>query len=323
MLKRKLNIYSFHRNIGSERFDYHNTRELIAQLENTYDIVWHDHEGSDMFRYQNDSDVLINQGSIVIFEFDDTKQFKTFDFGDAPTLTMQLSKSKNFIGAAIGQYNKQKWDEIITDLNVRNNVVPSVYPETCWNLGVGNYEEVQTFRSSIKLDERLHWRGSIYKDPSYPEYYNIRRAIELLATKLPEFNFGKNPIAYDYYLQESMMYKVVLGFGGGGGYTCGDFCLRDIEMFGLGIPMIRPTYAVETKNPLIPNVHYIAVDAEFDEKFFYKNPDKLADDIKTRYYEVIHDDILLQTISNNAREWYLENAAGPIITSLIKSCLTL
>lgn len=319
-MKRILNIYSFVRKIPTNRFDYYNIRETISRLQSTYEIVWHDLDGEDKFVFNG---VLIDQGSIIIFEFDDTKEFKTFDFGDAPSLTVKLSKSAKFIGAAIGQYNKKLWDDVIINSNVRKNIVPSIYPETCWNLGLINYDEVQEFRKSIDLDKNLHWRGSIYKDSSRPEYYNVRHAIELLATKLPEFHFGNYPIFYDQYLQESMLYKLVLGFGGGGGYTCGDFCLRDIEMFGLGIPMLRPIYAVETKNPLIPNVHYLAVDAEFDEKFLYRNPEKLADNIKQRYYEVIGDDDLLNEISTNARTWYLENAIGPRITEIIIECLNM
>lgn len=319
-MKRKLNVYSFVRNIPTNRFDYYNIRELIPRLNQTYDVMWHDLDGEDKFIFNN---VLIDQGSIIIFEFDDTKEFKTFDFGDAPSVTVKLSSSSKFIGAAIGQYNKQLWDDVITNPEVRTNIVASVYPETCWNMGLLNYDDVQAFRSSIELNTNLHWRGSIYKDATRPEYNNVRYAIELLATKLPELHFGNYPVMYDNYLQESMLYKLVLGFGGGGGYTCGDFCLRDIEMFGLGIPMLRPTYVVETKNPLIPNVHYIAVDAEFDDKFKYSNPEKLSDDIKKRYYEVINDSDFLQEVSNNAREWYLENATGPRITELIHTCLNL
>ena len=110
-----LNVYSFHRNIPSHRFDAHNTKHLLEILSKKYNIVWHNLDGQDKFRYKNDCDILIDQGSIVIFEFDDTKEFKTFDFGDAPTLSVQLSKSKNFIGAAIGQYNKTLWDETLGD----------------------------------------------------------------------------------------------------------------------------------------------------------------------------------------------------------------
>ena len=94
-------------------------------------------------------------------------------------------------------------------------------------------------------------------------------------------------------------------------------------MYGLGIPTIRPIYAVESMQPLIPNVHYIAVDCEFDNTFRYKEPELLADKIIERYNQVIDDNILLNEISKNAREWYLENISGPNVTKKIINILEL
>lgn len=55
----------------------------------------------------------------------------------------------------------------------------------------------------------------------------------------------------------------------------------------------------------------------------YKNPELLADKIIQRYNEVIDDDVLLNEISKNAREWYLENISGPNITNKIINILGL
>ena len=320
---RKLNIYSFHRNIAPYRFDNHNTQHLLEALKEQYNVEWFNLDGADSYHYQNDCNVKIDQGSIIIFEFDDTKEFRTFDFGDAPTLTVALSKSKNFRGAAIGQYNRQLWDETISNPLLRANIVPSVYPETCWAFGLSNYESVQEYRSTAQLDSRLYWRGSIYKDPSRVEY-DRRLAIEYAAQQLGgDFYFGHYPIPFDQYIQEAIHFKLALCFGVGGGYTCGDFCLRDIELYGLGIPTIRPTFAAETKDPLIPNVHYIAVDCEFDNTFRYKQPNKLADRIVARYREAINNSKLLTEVAYNARKWYVDNITQPQITKTIITAVQL
>lgn len=314
---RKINLYSFHRGIDSSRFDAHNTKNLIESLSNKYEVVWHDKNGEDNFRYQNDCDVLINQGSILIFEFDDTKEFKTFDFGDSPSISVDLSKSSKFIGASIGQYNPKLWDDVVSNNDVRKNIVPSVYPETFWNFGLMNFDAIQEYRKSIELDTRLYWRGSIYKDHPNPRYRNVRSSIEMIGSILDDFYFGNYPIPFDNYIQESISFKLALSFGGGGGYLCGDFCFRDIEMYGLGIPTIRPKFAVESSDPLIPNVHYVSVDCEFDEEFRYKNPEKLANDLVNRYREVINDESFLNDIANNARNWYIENISSDNITRKI------
>jgi hypothetical protein len=319
---KKLNIYTFHRGIPNHRFDAHNTNEMKKILSKQYEVNHYDMNGGDEYRYKNDCDVLINQGSIVIFEFDDTKKFKTFDFGDAPTLTLQLSKSKNFIGAAIGQYNKDLWDRYVTDNYIRSQIKPSVYPETCWNFGLENYDAISEYRNSIELDKRLYWRGSVYRNPNMVEF-NRRLAIQILNSKMDQFYFGDGPLMFDDYIKEVMQFKLCLGFGVGGGYACGDFCLRDIEMYGMGIPTIRPKYAVQSDDVLIPDFHYISVDCEFDETYRYKNPELLADKIIERYNTVIDDEEYLKFISNNAREWYIKNATGPNITNKIVDILEL
>ena len=192
---RTLNLYSFHRNLVPHRFDNHNTRFLISELDKRYAVIWINLDGADLFHYRNDSDLLIDQGSILIFEFDDTKEFKTFDFGDAPTLSVQLSKSKNFRGAAIGQYNSVLWDETIQDKELRKQVKPCIYPESHWHFGLENYEEVKKFRQSFNLNKNLYWRGSIYKDPNRVEF-NRRLAIEYVFGKLKEFHFGHTPLPF-------------------------------------------------------------------------------------------------------------------------------
>jgi hypothetical protein len=121
-------------------------------------------------------------------------------------------------------------------------------------------------------------------------------------------------------IQEALNFKLVLSIGGGGGAVCGDFCLRDIEMFGLGIPVIRPRYIVETTDPLIPDIHYISVDAEFDSNYRYANHEKLSQQIAKRYLEVIENSNMLAEVAANAKEWYTRNLGeANITTNLIEA----
>ena len=318
---RTINLYTFHKGVISERFDNHSTRYFISHLEKMgYKVNWYEMCGGDKFVYKNDCEVLIDQGSISIIEFDDTKQFKTFDFGDAPTLSIKLSKSKNFIGASIGQYNEKLWDETIKDSNLRKNINAGPYPETLWQFGMENYDNIQSYRNGVDLNTALCWRGSIYENPNQAEY-KCREYIKILANMLKgDFYFGNYPIKFDDYIYECVGFKLVLCSGVGGGYICGDHCLRDIELYGLGIPTIRPKYVTKNFDPLIPDYHYISVDVELDEKCRYKNQEKLASDLCEKYRKVINDNEFLKYIAKNAREWYVNNLSYPNITNnIIKS----
>jgi len=319
---RKLNLYTFHKGIAEHRFDHNNSIALEQELSSKFDITRYEYVGDGSFIY---NDISINHGSIVIFEDVEHGTFKTYDFGDHPSLTVQLSKSPKFAGAVIGQYNAAYWDSIVTDPKLRKNIVAGPYPETVWQLGHANYDNILEYRNSIELDKRLYWRGSLYNQGVPERYLGVRKALELLPTNLSESElyFGAGPLPFEQYLQESFQFQLALSIGGGGGAVCGDYCLRDIEMFGLGIPLIRPTYAIESTDPLIPDFHYIAVDAEFDANYRYANPEELSKRIAKRYLEVINDTEFLDFIKNNAKNWYENNISYPKITYNILKALDL
>lgn len=318
---RKLNFYSFHKGIAEHRFDHNNSIALQNALSTQFNVIRYELIGDGSFIFH---DVSINHGSILIFEYDDTKEFKIYDFGDHPSLTALLCTKTKFAGAVVGQYNPQYWDKICTSTEIRKSIVAGPYPDTVWQLGI-NYDAVQEFRKSQQLDTRLYWRGSLYNHGVDSRYLGVRKALELLPNYLTdsELHFGAGPLPFEHYLQESFHYELALSIGGGGGAVCGDLCFRDIEMFGLGIPLIRPKYITETSSPLIPDFHYISVDTEFDNEFRYANPELLAQKIAYKYKLVINDSDLLNHISLNARQWYLDNISYPNITNNIIKLLNL
>ena len=316
----KITVYSFHKGIAKHRFDHNNTIAIYnALVEKGYEVTLQQYSGSDNFVYEG---VIIDHGSILIFELEDGT-FKTYDFGDHPSLTVQLSHSPKFVGAVIGQYNSKFWDTTSRP-DIRKNVVPGPYPDTVWQLG-SNYDQIQKHRESILLDKRLYWRGSLYNSGVDARYLGVRKSLELLPNHLneSELYFGAGPIPFEHYLQESFQFELALSIGGGGGALCGDLCFRDIEMFGIGIPLMRPTLIVETSDPLIPDFHYVAVDAEYDAEYRYANPDELSKRIAARYHEVIGNKELLEFVKNNAKNWYENNISYPKITYNILKLLNL
>lgn len=121
-------------------------------------------------------------------------------------------------------------------------------------------------------------------------------------------------LVYDRYLRELAGYRLALGLPG-----FGNLCHREIEAFGIGVPVLMPTHRNQTHEPLVPDVHYFGVDTDPERE----PADRVASLLAARYREVINDDDRLDTISQNARAWYEGNVRQPASLDLGLSILGL
>jgi hypothetical protein len=117
------------------------------------------------------------------------------------------------------------------------------------------------------------------------------------------------------YMEELYTSKVSISLNG-----AGEVCYRDMEIMGLGNVLIRQEWVAQFHNPIIPYVHYIPVpfqdiptDIPHDE--YWKI---LADRFHEVYQTTINDPDLIQYVSENARQWYLENGTVDANVNLLK-----
>ena len=115
----------------------------------------------------------------------------------------------------------------------------------------------------------------------------------------------KNLLDYSEYLKDISMYRCALSLPGGT-----EICNRDIECFGIGVPVIRPHLDINYPEPLIPNYHYIS--CYHDCKYLHGSPEyvdpKEFKKYLIYYWEKVKDNFeYLDFISHNAREWYVKN----------------
>jgi hypothetical protein len=110
---------------------------------------------------------------------------------------------------------------------------------------------------------------------------------------------------YDKYLRDISMYRCALSLPGGT-----EICNRDIECFGIGVPVIRPHLDINYPDPLLPNYHYIS--CYHDCKYLHGSPEyvnpKEFQKYLIYYWEKVKDNFeYLDFISHNARQWYIKN----------------
>lgn len=108
------------------------------------------------------------------------------------------------------------------------------------------------------------------------------------------------PVPYEQYIQELTQQRMTISIPG-----YGLFCHREFECFAVGTPVITTELKGLTYNPLIPGVHYIAVDSYKDVIDVQKNI----------------SDKELKDISEASMQWYDENVKFPNSAKLALSIM--
>lgn len=164
-------------------------------------------------------------------------------------------------------------------------------PWTYFQAGLDDIEEYYTKRCLIKdLENKIYFKGTSLEDRSILNH--IDKSI------ITDFT----PIPQSSYFNDLISHKLALSVDGRG-----EFCYRDVECFGVGIPILRFEYLSIFNQPLIPNYHYISIPRPSGMVLYRSGNQDHAELIKNRYFEVIDDMEFLNFISANARKYYNEN----------------
>jgi len=160
------------------------------------------------------------------------------------------------------------------------------------------------FVSSI-IDIEEYYNKRLYKQPTEDKLYFRGTSIEdraILKYFKPEIITNFRPIAQNAYYDDIIKHKIALSVDGRG-----EFCYRDVECFGLGIPIIRYEYISKFYDELIPNYHYISLDRPNDMGLYRLGNEHHAKQLESRYFEVLNNLEFLDFISKNARNYYEKN----------------
>jgi hypothetical protein len=135
-------------------------------------------------------------------------------------------------------------------------------------------------------------------------------------------NENNQNLTYQNFLKESSLYSASLSLPGGN-----EMCNRDIECFGIGVPVIRPSLNINYDDPLIPNYHYISCyhfcdysDGGHPKYISYEDFKK---NLISTWNKVKNNKEYLDFISKNARSWFERNCTVDKNTNSILKKLNL
>lgn len=162
-------------------------------------------------------------------------------------------------------------------------------------------EKIYNNRKNIDKINKLYFRGWLW-DFRKEMVKNINRDDILVIDK----NENNQNLNYVDYLNETSLYSSSLSLPGGN-----EMCNRDVECFGIGVPVIRPALNIQYDDPLIPNYHYISC-YNFCDYSDGGHPKYISyDDFKKNlihtWDKVKNNKEYLDFISSNARSWFERN----------------
>jgi hypothetical protein len=177
------------------------------------------------------------------------------------------------------------------------------------------YFETHALHFQSRLDERRAARGA--RTPLFfrgnVSWAGRRPILEELARRgLVNADFDVSH-PYDAYLRELADHRLVLALEG-----FGNVCHREIEAFGLGVPVLMPVPVNTFHEPLVPDRHFVAVQAEAERE----PPEQVADQLERRYREVIDDRAYLDAVAREALGWYERNVRFPASLDLALRLIT-
>ena len=109
-------------------------------------------------------------------------------------------------------------------------------------------------------------------------------------------------------------YAVILSLNGNG-----EFCVRDVEGMGFGIPVIRSELKSMRHYPLAPDVHYIKGSVVSDIAWM-SYPGYTAQEIAQQFIEkletIVYDDDFLMEIHTNGLRYYEQYGSNQKIVEL-------
>jgi hypothetical protein len=180
--------------------------------------------------------------------------------------------------------------EISDKWNIR--YIPFQYP-----LPYDDFEEyVEKNRTIYNPTEKI--RKAIFLGMFHPERAEIIKYL----SKHPLFEIPDTMYPRQEYWNEMSKYAMILSLNGNG-----EFCVRDVEGYGLGIPTIRSEIKARMRyHELQPNVHYIRGSQPSDTaRLSYSvSMKEIAEQFIDKTEKTMYDDELLINISENGVNYY-------------------
>ena len=232
------------------------------------------------------SDVFLLLECEYVIENLDNGEFVVLSVSDDLTHAILNEKSNPYLKKVlVSQFLPKK---------ILGHVGEYFYKYSPWTYFQASFDDLEKFYQ--ERNNNIHFKNELYfKGTSLEERKILHHINKKIITDF-------TPIPPPIYFEDLITHKIALSVDGRG-----EFCYRDVECFGLGVPILRFEYLSQFEPKLIPNYHYISIPRPSDMDIYRLGNKTHAEILESRYYEIINDDELLTYVSTNAKKYYEEN----------------
>jgi hypothetical protein len=164
-----------------------------------------------------------------------------------------------------------------------------------------NFDELSlnSKKMNDKTNNELEFKGFLYG-----ERLNLSK---LGRVKITDDKISPVETYFNYLTNN----KICLSLNG-----AGEICNRDMEILSSRSVLLRPNLTLEFHNKLIPNYHYISFEYSSDPQIQSQN-------IIDKFNEIKDNNDLLNFISENGYNWYLENGMVNSNVEILKKIINI
>lgn len=240
---------------------------------------------------------MLHREHAISVQDDDSKKYfiiSHIDYSEVEPI-VPLLKEEGCLGVLKCQYKKGIYGEL------ESKVSPFSYR-------VRDSVTYDSLRESLiktqRTNEKLYFKGNTI--------YGREPILRLLHEIINEdySSRGDGTVSMEDYLKSMAKCNAVLSLAGHG-----NFCHRELEAFGMGVPVVQPRLINSYYNDLIPDYHYVSAVNDFTK------PRDVAKSIKEKYTLYRSKPELLVRISQNAKEWFDNNILYPNNMKLMEKIL--
>lgn len=226
----------------------------------------------------------------------DNDILRSITWSEGPTKLFDVYKKRNNEKDVLLLTQQAYWFPPNYDYSVHNfTVKPTTFYTFSPHINYSHFYNLRNFKKFDSLIDKLFFLSS------------TRREDPFALREMGLCSESPGALQIHDYLRLAIDYKVGLSIS-----SLAEMCYRDIEYMAIGLPMMRLEYMTELHPRLIPNYHYISIPRDgFD---WSTNSDRAGgpqyiEAYKNRFLEVKDDRDFLKFISDNARQYYLENCS--------------